>query len=72
MKPLPTIFALSGSKDRWLIVAPDTHAVPAGRTFARRQWHAEDGAALTVAAEEVPIVPKLSPPRRCIPRMPRT
>ena len=68
MKPLLPIFTIQRLAGRVLVIAPDDHSAPAGRTFERRELHADDCPALTVVADEASIAPKLPPPRRAVPR----
>ena len=40
--PLPNVFAMSGSRDRWLVVSPGDHLMSSGRTLERRIVRAAD------------------------------
>jgi hypothetical protein len=65
---LPGIYSVSAVGDRWLMVAPDGHALPRGRTFERRELRPADVAPMPARR------PRESEPkrklRRCIRRMP--
>jgi hypothetical protein len=63
MKPLPPAFALNCPNDCWLVVAP--HYDPPDRQHLQPA-----DCALTVAANDVPLVPQLPPVGRSIPRWP--
>ena len=63
---LPGIYSVRAVGDRWLMVAPDGHAVPGGRTFERRELRAAD---MAPTPARRPREPKWKL-RRCVPRVP--
>jgi hypothetical protein len=63
---LPGIYSVSAVGDRWLITAIDEHALPGGRTFARRELRAAD---MAPARRPREFEPKRKL-RRCVPQVP--
>jgi hypothetical protein len=63
---VPEIYSGSAVGDRWLMVAPDEHALPGGRVFERRELRQADVAPARRPREAEPKQ-KL---RRCVLRMP--
>ena len=63
---LPEVYAVAAVGGRWVMVAPDEHALPGGRTFERRELRPAD---LAPARRPRDSEPKRKL-RRCVPRMP--